>query len=200
MGRRVRARVVRRSLLAATAMLMVADLYLIFSYAPRERVMGDVQRIFYFHVPLAWDAFLAFLITFIYSIRYLLRRRFEDDHLAAASAEIGLVFTTLVLITGALWARFAWGTYRTWEPRLTTAFVLWLMYLFYLIFRGYIEGPERARAFSAVYGTVAFINVPIVFMSIRWRRTVHPLLIEIGKFRMEPSISRSAGVLPVPEE
>jgi heme exporter protein C len=176
----------RVGLVVATALLMVVDLYLILIYAPRERVMGDVQRIFYLHMPLAWNALLAFLVTFIYSIRYLRKRSVEHDRLAAASAEIGSLFTTLALITGSLWARSAWGTYWTWEPRLTTAFILWLMYLFYLILRRYIEDRERARLISSVYGIMAFINVPIVFMSIRWWRTVHPVLIESGGVKMDP--------------
>ena len=176
----------RAGLVVATALLMVIDLWLILWYAPRERVMGDVQRIFYFHMPLAWNALLAFAVTFTCSIRYLRTRSAGHDRLAAASAEIGTVFTTLALITGSLWARSAWGTYWTWEPRLTTAFILWLMYLFYLILRRYIEDRERARLISSAYGIVAFINVPIVFMSIRWWRTVHPVLIEPGGVRMDP--------------
>ena len=176
----------RAGLVVATALLMVIDLWLILWYAPRERVMGDVQRIFYFHMPLAWNALLAFAVTFTCSIGYLRKRSAGHDRLAAASAEIGTVFTTLTLVTGSLWARSAWGTYWTWEPRLTTAFILWLMYLFYLILRRYIEDRERARLISSAYGIVAFINVPIVFMSIRWWRTVHPVLIDVGGVRMDP--------------
>ncbi|MFQ6090620.1 MAG: cytochrome c biogenesis protein [Candidatus Bipolaricaulia bacterium] len=176
-------------LVVATTLLMVIDLWLILIYAPRERVMGDVQRIFYFHMPLAWNALLAFSITFAYSIRYLRTRSARHDRLAAVSAELGTVFTTLTLITGSLWARSAWGTYWTWEPRLTTAFILWLMYIFYLILRRYIEDRERARLISSAYGIVGFINVPIVFMSIRWWRTVHPVLIEPGGVKMDPPMA-----------
>jgi len=172
--------------MTAAGLLMVVDLYLILIYAPRERVMGDVQRIFYFHMPLAWNALLAFSVTFVCGILYLRRRSTRHDRLAAASAELGTLFTTLTLITGSLWARAAWGTYWTWEPRLTTAFILWLMYLFYLLLRRYIEDRERARLIGSVYGIVAFINVPIVFMSIRWWRTVHPVLIEPGEIKMDP--------------
>jgi heme exporter protein C len=144
-----------------------------------------VQRIFYFHVPLAWTAFLAFAVTCLYGLCYLRDRRLEHDQLAQASAEIGMVFTTLVLITGSLWARSTWGTYWTWEPRLTTAFILWLTYSFYLILRRHVESPEKVRLLSSTYGIVAFVNVPIVFMSIRWWRTVHPVLIDREGFKME---------------
>lgn len=170
------------------AVLMLADLYLIFLYAPREAVMGDLQRIFYFHVPIAWNALLAFGVTFVYGVRYLRSRRIEFDRVAAASAELGTLFTTLVLITGSLWGRGAWGAWWVWEPRLTTAFILWLMYVFYLLLRRQIANPETARRFSAVYGCVAFINVPISFMSIRWWRSIHPVVIEARKVNLEPAM------------
>jgi heme exporter protein C len=174
--------------IALTALLIIVSLYLIFLYAPRERVMGDVQRVFYIHLPLAWNGLLAFAVTFVLSILYLRTRRAGYDRWAAASAEVGLIFTTLMLTTGSLWARAAWGTYWTWEPRLTTAFLLWLMYAFYLILRRYIENEEKMRLLVAAYGIVAFINVPIVFMSIRWWRTLHPVIIKSGGFQMEPEM------------
>ncbi len=169
----------------ATALLLLIGFYLSFLYAPRERVMGDVQRIFYFHMPLAWNGFLAFAITFVSGLLYLRTRKLKYDLWAAASAEVGLLFITLALLTGSIWARSAWGTYWTWEPRLTTAAVLWLMYAFYLILRSYIENREKMRLIAAAYGIVAFINVPIVFMSIRWWRTLHPVLIEPTGLKME---------------
>lgn len=176
---------VRQSFVAATALLLLVSLYLSLLYAPRERVMGDVQRIFYFHMPLAWNGFLAFGVTFLLGFLYLRTRKIKYDLWAAASAEVGLLFITLALVTGSIWARSAWGTYWTWEPRLTTAAVLWLMYAFYLILRGYIENHEKMRLIAATYGIAAFINVPIVFMSIRWWRTLHPVLIEPTGLKME---------------
>lgn len=170
------------------AILMLADLYLVFLYAPREAVMGELQRIFYFHVPIAWNALLAFAVTFVYGLRYLRSRRLEHDLVAFASAELGTLFTTLVLITGSLWGRGAWGAWWVWEPRLTTAFILWLMYVFYLLLRRHIANPETARRFCAVYGCIAFINVPISFMSIRWWRSIHPVVIEAQKINMEPAM------------
>jgi len=125
----------RKILWGVGFVLLLVSLYLAFLFAPRERTMGDVQRIFYFHMPLAWNGFLAFFVTFIFGIRYLIRRDLRDDQIAASSAEVGLFFITLALITGSLWARPAWGTFWVWEPRLTTAFILWLMYVFYLFLR-----------------------------------------------------------------
>ncbi|MFQ5794114.1 MAG: cytochrome c biogenesis protein [Candidatus Bipolaricaulia bacterium] len=176
----------RIALLLLTAVLMGVNLYLIFIYAPKEQIMGDVQRIFYFHMPLAIISFLAFLLTFVSGILYLRSRDVRHDLRARASAEVGLVFLSLALITGSLWAKATWGVYWTWEPRLTTTFILWLMYVFYLTLRGYIEDREKMRTITAAYGVISFINVPIVFMSIRWWRTLHPVLIDTNEIAMEP--------------
>lgn len=155
---------------------IVAALYGAFVYAPTERVMGDVQRIFYFHVPSAMVAFLSFAVVFVASIGYLWKRKRIFDIVASAAAELGVVFTTLVLITGPIWGKFAWGTWWTWDPRLTTTLILWLIYISYLMLRGSIsEASQRARV-SAVLGIVGFVDVPIVFMAIRWWRTIHPLV------------------------
>lgn len=178
----------KRVLWATGFVLLIIALYLAFLYAPREKTMGDVQRIFYFHMPLAWNGFLAFFVTFIFGIKYLISRKVTDDLVAASSAEIGLFFITLAIITGSLWARPAWGTFWVWEPRLTTAFILWLMYVFYIFLRRSIEDRDRARLISSVYGIIAFVNVPLVFMSIRWWRTQHPVVIKMGKFEMAPQM------------
>jgi len=154
--------------------LFIAGLYLVFLYVPTEASMGVVQRIFYFHVPVAWVAFLAFFIVFIGSILYLWKRDDRWDRLAAASAEIGVIFTTLVLITGSIWARPAWGVWWTWEPRLTTALVLWFIYAAYLLVRSYAPEESRGARFAAVIGIVGFIDVPIVFLAIVLWRTQHP--------------------------
>jgi len=157
-----------------------------FIYAPTERFMGDVQRIFYFHVPLAWVGFLAFFIVFVASIQFLRRGSARWDHLAYSAAEIGTMFTTLVLITGSLWARPVWGTWWTWDPRLTTSLILWLIYVAYLVVRSYAEGARGAR-FAAVVGIVGFFDVPIVYLSIYWWRTLHPgPIIQTGG--LEPSM------------
>ncbi|MEW6365229.1 MAG: cytochrome c biogenesis protein CcsA [Acidobacteriota bacterium] len=158
----------------ALLVLMLADLYLVFIWAPTEKTMGDVQRIFYFHVPSAWVAFLAFFMVFIGSVAYLIKRDLRYDRLALASAEIGVAFCTIVLVTGPIWARPAWGIWWTWDARLTSTLVLWLIYASYLLLRGFVEEPLRKAVLAAVVGIVGFADVPIVYMSIRWWRTQHP--------------------------
>jgi heme exporter protein C len=155
-------------------LLFVAALYLVFLYVPTEATMGVVQRIFYFHVPVAWVAFLAFFIVFLGSILYLVKRNETWDLIASSSAEIGVVFTTLVLITGSIWAKPIWGVWWVWEPRLTTALVLWFIYLAYLLVRSFAVEPSRGARFAAVVGIVGFIDVPIVALSITLWRTQHP--------------------------
>jgi heme exporter protein C len=154
--------------------LMVASLYLVFMYVPTEKTMGDVQRIFYFHVPLAWVAFLAFSVVFVCSILYLWKRAIKWDTIARASAEVGLVFTTLVLITGPIWARAVWGVWWTWDARLTATLVLWLTYIAYMLVRRYATEESRGARFAAVLGIVGFIDVPIVALAIQLWRTHHP--------------------------
>jgi heme exporter protein C len=157
--------------------LMIAALYMVFVYVPTDKHTGIVQRIFYFHVPVAWVAFLAFFITFIFSILYLWKRETKWDALACASAEIGLIFTTLVLITGPIWAKPVWGIWWTWDARLTTSLVLWLIYIAYLLVRSFATEQARGARFSAVIGIVGFIDVPIVFLTVNLWRTQHPTTI-----------------------
>jgi len=154
-------------------MLMVVALYLVFLWAPTEATMGDVQRILYFHVPLAWVAFLAFFIVLVGSILYLWKRENKWDRLAYCSAEIGVVFTTLNLISGVIWAKSVWGIWWIWDARLATALVLWLIYVAYLLVRAYALAAQT-RSLAAVVGIVGFVDVPIVFMAVRWWRTIHP--------------------------
>lgn len=168
--------------------LIPLSLIAVFVYAPQERVMGNVQRIFYYHVGSAWVGFFAFFIVFAASIQYL---RTEDKYwsmLARASAEIGVIFTTFVLLSGMLWARPTWNTWWTWDPRLTTSLVLWLMYLAYLFLSQTLKGEEKSSQsrLAAIFGIIAFVNVPLVFMSIRWWRTIHPVVIEIGGTGLSP--------------
>jgi heme exporter protein C len=168
----------RDSILSGLAfILMVAALYMVFIYVPTEKNSGIVQRIFYFHVPVAWVGFLAFFVTFIASIGYLLKRTTKWDALACASAEIGVIFTTLVLITGPIWAKPAWGIWWTWDARLTTSLVLWVIYLGYLLVRSLATDPDRGARYCAVIGIVGFIDVPIVFITVNLWRTQHPTTI-----------------------
>jgi heme exporter protein C len=157
--------------------LMLAALYMVFVYVPTDKETGVIQRIFYMHVPLAWVAFLAFFITFVYGIVYLAKRDAKYDYIAHASAEVGVVFTTLMLITGCIWAKPAWGIWWTWDARLTTTLVLWLIYVAYLLVRGYASEPARAARLGAVVGIVGFIDVPIVFLTVNLWRTQHPTMI-----------------------
>jgi heme exporter protein C len=141
--------------------------------APREATMGDVQRIFYYHLPSAWIAFLLFFVNFLASAWYLVRRGRGADALALASAEVGVTFCTIVLITGPLWARPVWGIWWTWDARLTSTLVLWLIYVSYLVLRRYATGGQ-IPVLAAVLGIFGFVDVPIVYMAIRWFRTQHP--------------------------
>ncbi len=166
-------------LLGTSTVLMLVALYMVFIFAPDTQPgieTNVVQRIFYFHVPLAWIAFLAFLIVFIASIIYLRNREKKWDSIASTSAEIGLVFTTLFLLTGSIWAKPEWGVWWTWDSRLTSSLILWLIYIAYFIIRSYIsEEGQRAR-FSSVIGIIGFIDVPIVVITIFLWRTQHPTI------------------------
>jgi heme exporter protein C len=175
-------------LLAATGATLLAALGMAFLYAPQEKVMGEVQRIFYFHAASAWLAMIAFLVVFVGSLLYLWKGDRRFDRWAAASAEIGVLFTTIVLVTGPLWARPVWNTWWTWDARLTSSLVLWIMYIAYLVLRGALPESRKKYQFSAVYGLVAFVDVPIVFFSIRWWRSMHPVVITGRGMNLEPEM------------
>jgi heme exporter protein C len=163
-----------------TRMLGLASLLLLgvsaigmFYVAPREQTQGDAYRIIYIHVPMAWVAFLAFGVVFVASLAYLRTRNARWDHLGRASAEVGVIFTTLVLITGSIWGQPIWGTWWSWDPKLTTTLILWFIYLAYLMVRAYAE-PPRGPRYAAVLGIIGFVDVPIVYLSSHWWRTLHP--------------------------
>ena len=161
-------------LLGTSSILMLAALYMVFIFVPTDAETGIIQRIFYFHVPLAWVAFVAFFIVFVASIMYLWKRDKKWDFIASSSAEVGLVFTTLFLITGSIWAKPVWGVWWTWDSRLTSSLILWLIYLAYFIVRSYISEEQRRARFAAVIGIIGFIDVPIIAMAITLWRTQHP--------------------------
>lgn len=175
----------RKLLLILLYPMMVLALYCAFLYAPREAVMGEVQRIFYFHFSAGWLSFLAFFVLFVFSIVYLATGVKKYDTWASASAEIGVIFSTLVLVTGPLWARPVWNTWWTWDPRLTTFLMLWLLYVAYLLLRANMEESDKKYQISAILGIIAFIDVPITFMSIRWWRTIHPVVITSKSMNLE---------------
>ncbi len=160
--------------LALTLAALFVALYMIFLYAPEEMTMGEVQRIFYIHVPAAWTALLGFIIIFVSSIVYLWKRSQFADELASSTAEVGFIFCTSVLVTGPLWAKPAWGIWWTWDARLTLTFLLWLLYVAYLMLRNYLINPGRAANLCAVVGVIGFVDVIIDYMAIRWWRTQHP--------------------------
>lgn len=159
-----------------TCITMFAAIYTIFVYAPVEKTMGLVQKIFYLHVPAAFMAFLAFFITFLTSILYLIQRNLKWDRIASCSAEVGVIFCTIVLITGPIWAKPVWNVWWTWDPRLTTTLILWFIYLAYLMLRGVVRENQQANL-CAVFGIIGFVNVPITFFAIRLWRTIHPVII-----------------------
>ena len=170
------------------AVTMAVALYLVFLVAPREAVMGDVQRVFYHHVSAAWVGYLALIVAFVASVIYLLRGERRWDRLALSSIEIGLVFMTGGIITGSIWAKATWGVWWTWEPRLTTSAVLWVIYASYLTMRRAIDEMSQRARLAAVYSVIGFVSVPINFMAIRWWRTVHPLVFEGGGSSLAPSM------------
>ena len=157
----------------AMAFLFLA-IFLVFSYAPIETTMLEVQKIFYFHVSSALTVFLAFGVTCLFSLLYLIKRNDKFDTVAVASAELGIVFCTIVLLTGPIWAKPAWNTWWNWEPRLTSTLILWLMYIGYFILRSALTGEKR-KVYSAVLGILAFLDVPIVYFSVEiWQGNLHP--------------------------
>jgi heme exporter protein C len=153
---------------------MPIAIYMALIGAPRERTMGDLQRIFYFHVPAAMAGMTAFAINCAASFMYISKKNRRWDNLGVAAAEVGVMFFSMVLITGPIWAKPAWFVWWTWSPRLTLSLVLCMLYLAYLLIRRYLEDPERRGMVSAVFGIVAFVDAPLVWFSIRWWRDIHP--------------------------
>jgi heme exporter protein C len=175
--------------------MFVAALALVFAYAPREAVMGEVQRVFYFHVSAGWVGALAFLVTAVGGAVYLIRGDRRWDTLAVASVEIGVVFTLVNIVSGSIWARPIWNTWWTWDPRLVTATVMELVYLAYLMLRQGIEDPDRRARFGGVYGILGFLSVPLTFLSIRIFRTIHPVVIGSGDPTAEGSFDMTPKML-----
>jgi heme exporter protein C len=144
-----------------------------FVTSPPDRDMGQLQKIMYVHVPSAWNAFLAFFVVFVASAHYLWLKRERSDLLAASAAEVGTVFTALTLILGSIWGRPTWGVWWTWDPRLTSTAVLLVIFAGYLALRAFAEDPDRRARWSAAVGILGALNVPIVYMSVKWWRTLH---------------------------
>jgi heme exporter protein C len=175
-----------------TAGIMLIAVALVFLYAPEEAVMGQVQRVFYFHVSAGWVGMLGFLVAAIAGVIYLRTGRRDWDIVGLSAVEIGMAFAFINIVTGSIWARPIWNTWWTWDPRLTTATVMELIYAAYLMLRAGIEDPDRRARFGAVYAIVGFISVPITFMSIRLFRTIHPVVIGSG----DPNATGSFDMTP----
>ena len=157
-----------------TAVTMFAAFSLISVYAPQEKSMGVIQKIFYLHVPLAWVTILAFLVIFVCSILFLAKGRIIYDNIARSSAKIGFIFNSLMLISGSIWAKAVWGVWWTWDPRLTTSLMLWFIYICYLLIRNSNFEEERGAKFAAVIGIIGFADIPVIALSTTLWQTLHP--------------------------
>ena len=164
----------RTALTFGVAALVFFAGYAALFIAPDEATMHEIQRIFYFHLSAWMTSFTAFTVVFVSNIAYLHTKRIKWDCLGVAAAEVGIVCCSIGLVTGPLWARPVWGIWWTWDARLTTTFILWLLYVSYLLLRGLLEDPQRRASLSAVFGIFAFLDVPLVYVSNRLWRTQHP--------------------------
>jgi heme exporter protein C len=164
---------------AATVVAFGAAAALLLAYTPTETTMGPIQKVFYLHLPLAINTFLAALVVFVASIGYLVQRSAVWDDLAAAAAKVAVLLCSGVLITGMIWGRAAWGQWWTWSPRLTFSLILWLLYAVYLVLRSSIESGQRRAVVAAVYGLTAFLDVPLVWLSARILPDIHPSSVQL---------------------
>lgn len=183
----------------AAVPLVLLGLYLAALFVPTAQrgAGGEVQRIFYFHVPFAMSAFLGFTVVLVASIGYLARGGRAWDITAQAAAEVGLLCCTVVLLTGPVWARYAWGVWWTWDARLTSTLVLWLIYASYLLLRSYMAEDARMRRYAAVLGIVGALDVPIVYFSVHWFRTQHPNTFITQKGGLDPRMGATLRVTMV---
>ncbi len=163
-----------------TFVLTVVAVAMVAFYTPDEKTMGTIQKIFYLHLPTAICTFLACLVNFICSIAFLAQRRSACDDAAAASARVAVQLCTVVLVTGMIWGKSAWGQWWTWSPRLTFSLVLWLLYAVYLMVRSSVESEQRRALIAAVYGLIAFLDVPLVYLSVRMMPDIHPVSVSLA--------------------
>jgi heme exporter protein C len=177
---------------AVTLVLMLVATAMVFFYTPMEAVMGNVQRVFYFHVAAGWVGMLGFLVAAGVGVMYLIKSDRKYDITGLAAVEIGMAFAFINVVTGAIWARPIWNTWWTWDPRLTTATIMLLIYAAYLMLRSGLDDPNKRARFGAVYAIVGFLSVPLTFFSARLFRTIHPVVIgtnqpgATGAFDMTP--------------
>ncbi len=179
-----------------SALSLVAGLVMGFGYAPRDAVQGNVQRIMYLHVPSILTAYAAFALVLVASLGFLLTRRIGWDRLAHAAGELGVVFTGLTLVSGSIWGKPTWGAWWTWDARLTSTAILFLVYVGYLLLRSMVEDRERGARYAAVVGIIGALNIPIVHFSVLWWRTLHqpPTMLSPERAPVSPSIALALGV------
>lgn len=178
-----------------TILLFIIAVCLVFLYAPMEAVMGQVQRVFYFHVANAWVGMLGFLVAAVAGVFYLRTGQRKWDIVGLAAVEISFVFFFIAIVSGSIWARGSWGTWWTWDPRLTTAAIVELVYAAYFMLRQGLEDPDRRARYSAIYASLSFISVPITFISIRILRTIHPVLFGSGSAGAEGGFDMTSKML-----
>ena len=158
--------------IAALALFLVGSFVGLF-VVPADGMQGDIQRLMYVHVPAAWLAFMSFFVVFLMSVLYLIQRDLRWDRIAQSSAEIGVVFTVLTLALGSMWGKPTWGVWWTWDPRLTTTAIMLAIYVGYLAIRSFADDPDKRARWAAIVGIIGFANVPIVYLSVIWWRTLH---------------------------
>ena len=172
--------------ISLSSVLMVGSLYMSLIWAPTEITLGDSQRIFYIHIPLAWLGMLSVIILAVFSIAYLITRNIKWDNLAYSTAELGFILITLVLVTGMIWSKAEWTVWWTWDPKLTTTVILWFIYLAYIMLRKYGPSDLRGASYGAVLGIIGAIDVPMIYMAANWWSSAHPEL-NIGPLSNESS-------------
>lgn len=161
-----------------TLPLVTADLYFALIWSPQEKMMGNLIRIMYFHVASVWVAYAAFAVTLVAGLLYLVRPNIKFDELAGSSAEIGVLYTTVTLITGSIWAKPVWNTWWTWDPRLTTTLLLWLLYILYLLLRGLFTNTTYRARVTSVVSILAFADIPVIHFAVEWWQSIHPQVID----------------------
>ena len=173
-GSRSRNGIVRDALLAATAVMMAVTLYMIFIWSPVEQNLGLSQKIFYLHLPIAWIGMVSIVVVAIASLMHLLTGKESWDSLAYSTAEIGVIFASLILVTGAIWAKPIWGVWWTWDAKLTTTLVLWFIYVGYLMIRAYAPSGSQGKRYASVVALLGAVDAPLIYMASVWWRTAHP--------------------------
>ena len=166
----------RNGLFIASAALMAVTLYLVYFWVPTEANLGVSQRIFYFHVPLGWIGMVSIIVVAVASVMYLITGKEKWDSLAYATAELGVIFASLIIITGAIWAKPTWGVWWTWDAKLTTTLILWFIYVSYLLIRSYAPKGSQGARYGAIVALIGAIDAPIIYMASVWWRTAHPEL------------------------